>query len=116
MGLRIGLRTSELHILLCSQFKRETLSNRGLLVYQPIVGCLQGVSKDSPGGMRAARQAPQHITIFNISLCGGRLNAFEFITEYLQYRCDAGLKCERNFLTLRKRLKLDLAMYFKDQP
>ena len=116
VGLSIGARTSELHMLKCTQFKRDKVDGNDVLVYHPVIGSTLGTSKNRRGGIRAAKEVPQRIPIFNASLCGGRLNAYAFITQYLQHRADAGISSDRFFLGTRKAKKVHPTTFFKDQP
>ena len=84
-----------------SQFDLESVNDKSAFVYCPKVGSKTGESKDQQGGILYVNLSLKRISILDIDLIHGRLNAFKLIEKYFEAQQLAGITHNRFLLGVR---------------
>jgi len=82
IGMLLGLRATALRKLKWSMFKFErSFDGRSVIRYEGIIGSIDGESKHSNGGLKAAKSLPKSINIFDFEIKYG-INPYNMIMQH----------------------------------
>lgn len=116
IALVTGMRPGEITNLKLSQLQKICIDGENAWRMTSVIGCRRGRSKNRKGGLKAVKQKPTEIIIFDETYYGS-INVFQDLCEYLKLRLELKSPSDRLLHGVWKdRNDLDKQKWLRTQP